>query len=91
MAARIHVRLKPQAQKGLHAAPANDRERLVAAIDELRVDARPRGTKPIGDGFWRLRVGGWRIVYTIDDAAAEVTVWLVSRRANVYRQLAAFR
>jgi mRNA-degrading endonuclease RelE of RelBE toxin-antitoxin system len=55
------------------------------------VDARPRGTKPIGDGFWRLRVGGWRIVYTIDDAAAEVTVWLVSRRANVYRQLAAFR
>lgn len=33
---------------------------------------------------WRIRVGDWRVVYLIDDAATLVTITLVAHRREVY-------
>jgi mRNA interferase RelE/StbE len=34
--------------------------------------------------YWRIRVGDWRIVYTIDDGEHVVTVMRIAHRREVY-------
>jgi mRNA interferase RelE/StbE len=71
------------------ALPATDRDRIDKRIVTLKDNPRPRGVKALRghDGLWRLRVGGYRVVYHIDDRERVVTVTRVRRRANVYRGL----
>ncbi len=52
----------------------------------LAGDPRPRGCKKL-EGYrdhWRIRVGDWRVVYIIDDAARVVTVTRIAHRREVY-------
>lgn len=42
--------------------------------------ARPFGIKNLGSGLYRLRVGDWRVIYAIDDAALIVRVARIVRR-----------
>ena len=63
---------------------------LFARIDRkilaLADDPRPVGSKKL-KGFtdsWRIRVGDWRVVYVLDDAAKLVTVTRVAHRREVY-------
>lgn len=53
------------------------------------MEPRPRGTKSLKgrDGLYRIRVGEYRVVYEIDDAARVVTVTRVRLRARAYRNL----
>ena len=75
-----------RAQKELASLPreayARVRDRLIALAD----DPRPAGcTKLSGRDGWRLRVGDYRVLYDIDDAARSVTVLHVGHRSDVYR------
>jgi mRNA interferase RelE/StbE len=57
---------------------------------ELREDPRPPGSKKLtnSDGLWRVRVGNYRIVYTIKDDVLLVLVLQVLRRDDkTYKQL----
>ena len=49
---------------------------IVAAIEALAREPRPRGSKKLTGpgGNWRIRVGGYRVIYTIDDGVLIVTV-----------------
>jgi mRNA interferase RelE/StbE len=55
----------------------------------LGTDPRPPGAKPLkGHRPWlRVRVGDYRIIYDVDDAARVVTVAVVGHRREVYRGL----
>jgi len=35
-------------------------------------------------GVWRIRIGDWRIGYTIDDSALEVIVIRIAHRGEFY-------
>ena len=49
--------------------------RIDAAIKGLADDPRPAAaTKLVGADAWRLRVGDYRVIYTITDAVRVVTV-----------------
>jgi mRNA interferase RelE/StbE len=39
------------------------------------------------DDLWRLRVGDYRVVYTIEDGRLVITVVHVATRGQVYRDL----
>jgi len=66
--------------------PNDARKRLAAAIDALASEPRPDGvTKLTGREEWRIRVGVYRVIYTIDDTQQTVTVWKVGHRKDVYR------
>ena len=41
----------------------------------------------VGRRSWRFRVGKWRVLFDVDDAAGTVTVLYVGRRDEVYRGL----
>ena len=36
--------------------------------------------------IWRLRVGDWRVIYSIDDAARVVSILRVAHRRDVYER-----
>ncbi len=63
-----------------------DYARVIAAIRSLADDSRPPGAKQLTgrQGSWSLRVGDYRVIYTIDDGARAVTVLGVAHRKEVY-------
>jgi len=61
----------------------SDWARLEQAIDSLSVDPRPYGVvKLSGTEFFRIRVGNYRVIYTIDDAGKSVVITKVARRSK---------
>jgi mRNA interferase RelE/StbE len=63
-------------------------ERIVLRLEALASNPRPPGCKKLksGDREWRIRVGDYRVVYTIDDAKLLVEVTRIRHRSEVYER-----
>lgn len=81
------IELRPAARRSIAALPREAQVRIASAIDSLATGPRPPGvTKLRGpEGFYRVRVGDYRIVYAIDDDVLLVLVVAVGHRREVYR------
>jgi mRNA interferase RelE/StbE len=80
------VELKPSARKELESLPDSVLARIVHKIESLAHDPRPAGCKKL-KGYrdqWRIRIGDWRVVYIVDDAAKLVSVTRIAHRREVY-------
>jgi mRNA interferase RelE/StbE len=55
-------------------------------VERLASVPRPPGCKKLvgGDKEWRIRIGDYRVVYEIDDAAKTVDVTRIAHRRDVY-------
>lgn len=75
--------IQKKAKKFIDGLPKNDRIRIVAAIEQL-----PNGSdiKPLKghEGLFRLRVGSYRIIYTVDNGELVVCVIDANNRGQVY-------
>ncbi len=79
------VLLKRSAEKELDALPARTRDRMTARLSNLQINPRPSGIKKLqGQEAYRLRVGDYRVLYTIDDKRRVVMVYAVGHRREVY-------
>ncbi|MDA1348242.1 MAG: type II toxin-antitoxin system RelE/ParE family toxin [Chloroflexi bacterium] len=62
--------------------------RVDRQLVSLRRSPRPKGALMLkgkeGEG-WRVRVGDYRILYTIDDESRIVTIYRVAHRRDAYR------
>lgn len=67
--------------------------RIVRAVDDLGGDPCPPGCRALTGhpGLWRIRVGHYRVVYTIKDAELIVLALRVAHRSTAYRNLRAPR
>ena len=81
------VSLERAAERDLRRLPARLHDRVIATIQALADEPRPSGCRKLTgtDRDWRIRVGDYRVVYEIDDAAEEVCVNRVRHRREVYR------
>ena len=81
------VELNTAAQRDYSHLDRSISERVSAAFDALEVDPRPRGcVKLVGQRqHYRVRVGSYRIVYSVDDDARRVFVKQIQHRREVYR------
>ena len=80
------VEIKQSAQKELDALDRTLFTRLDRKILALSGNPRPAGCKKL-KGYkdqWRVRVGDWRMLYIIDDAAKLVMITRVAHRREVY-------
>jgi len=78
--------IKQSVRKELDALDDSVFKRMDRKILSLAGNPRPPGCKKL-KGFkdqWRVRVGDWRIIYFIDDAARLVTIARVAHRREVY-------
>ena len=81
------LRIKRGAEKELRSLPREVFERVNAAILALRENPRPPGAEKLAGGEgWRIRVGSYRVLFAIDDAEREVTIYRVRHRRDVYRR-----
>ena len=80
------VILKQTAEKELDALQGNVFERVIRRLLALEENPRPSGIKKLhGQESYRLRVGDYRILYTIDDKNKKVHILAVGHRREVYR------
>lgn len=82
---RFRIELRPAAVKALRRVDPQDRPRIQGAIALLGDDPRPPGARALQgrDGF-RVRVGTYRIIYTIHDDVLLIVVVTVGHRRDVY-------
>ena len=74
------------AEKELDALEKSFYKRIVTRLLALEEDPRPAGVKKLqGQESYRLRVGDYRILYTIDDETKKVFIVAVGHRREVYR------
>ncbi len=59
--------------------------RIAAAVNALASDPRPSGVVDLTDRpGYRIRVGGYRVIYTVNDTTVTVQVFRVSKRGGAY-------
>jgi mRNA interferase RelE/StbE len=79
------IELRPAAVRALKQIDHQDRDRIRGAIALLGEDPRPPGAKALqGRRGLRVRVGNYRILYTVDDDVLVVAVVTLGHRRDVY-------
>jgi mRNA interferase RelE/StbE len=69
------VEIRPAAMPALRKIDPQHQPRIQAAITMLAWDPRPPGAKPLrGRDALRVRVGDYRIIYTVQDAVLLIVV-----------------
>lgn len=83
------VRLRRTVQKQLDKLAEHDYEMIAEIISVLEQESRPPGVKKLaGSGLWRIRVGRYRVVYSINDKEHLVIVVRVAGRTeDTYKRL----
>ena len=84
-----HVVLRPAANHALGKLPREVQSRVMAKAQSLAGVPRPHGVKKLQGqlDLYRLAVGSYRIVYTIDDARRLITITIIADRKESYRWL----
>lgn len=81
------VTLTTTADKAVARLPKDIRSRVADRLASLSSDPRPPGSvKLSGRDTYRVRVGNYRIIYSIHDARLVVLVIDVGHRREVYRR-----
>lgn len=83
---KYSVEMKPSARKELERLPGKLIERIFPKLEGLALEPRPAGCKKLkgGQREWRIRVGDYRVVYTVDDEKLLVSVMRIRHRSEVY-------
>ena len=80
------VEVTRSAVKALRRVNPADTARLRGAIAMLAEDPRPPASRPLrGRDGWRLRVGEYRVLYTIRDDVLLIVVVAVAHMSSAYR------
>ncbi len=81
------VIISDRAERALDSIDKGLALRVLAKIDALAENPRPPGHKPLyGRGpRWRIRVGDYRVIYSIEDTELVVLVIEIGHRREVYR------
>lgn len=81
------IELRPAAARALRKLDLPVRRRLQGAIALLAQDPRPPTARPLrGRPALRVRVGDYRIIYTVADHVLLVVVVTVGHRRDIYDQ-----
>jgi mRNA interferase RelE/StbE len=79
------VALTSRAARDLRHLPSDISRRIGAALRALEGNPRPPGcVKLTGADEWRIRVGDYRVRYTIDDPARRILITRIAHRREVY-------
>jgi mRNA interferase RelE/StbE len=82
------IRIRSSALRELKRIPDRESARIQVRIDDLGAEPRPHGSEKLvgGEEEYRIRVGAYRVIYTVDDRERIVTIHKVGHRGDVYRR-----
>lgn len=82
---KYQIKIEKDAQKFLKKLPRPDETRVLKAIAKLPDEGDRKQTKG-HPGFFRLRVGDYRIIYTVDNGQLIVRVVDAGNRGQIYNR-----
>jgi mRNA interferase RelE/StbE len=86
----VQVVFRRAAEKALERLPAARRRQIVSRIERLAAGPASRSLDIIplegGSGLFRLRVGDYRVLFSVDIATDRVTIELIRGRGDVYKR-----
>ena len=74
------------ARRELEALPNSLIIRIFSKIEALSIEPRPNGCRKL-QGFinlWRIRIGDYRVIYSIDDSTETIDIVAVRHRREAY-------
>lgn len=77
--------VKKRAKKFIDRLPMNEKWRLVSAIQQLPSGNDIKQLKGY-EGLFRLRVGSYRVIYTVDNGKLVVCVIDAGNRGEIYNR-----
>jgi mRNA interferase RelE/StbE len=85
--ASYEIEISRTAEKQLAKLPRRDQERIVRAVLPLARDPLPRGSRKLSgyDDVFRIRVGQYRILYSVSSGKLVVIILKIGHRRDVYR------
>ena len=77
------------ARKELEKLPASVAQRILARIEALMKAPRPAGAVKLqgNRSLWRIRIGDFRVIYSVDESARMIDISAVRNRRDAYRDL----
>jgi len=73
-----------KALKQLKKMERNVQERIIVALERIRIRPEAYVTKLVGDLGYRLRVGDYRIIMDVDNKELHILVLKVGHRKKIY-------
>ncbi|NJL29381.1 MAG: type II toxin-antitoxin system RelE/ParE family toxin [Thermoanaerobaculia bacterium] len=85
----FEIEWKRSATRELRNLAPDARRRILAAVQSLAANPRPHGSRKLvgAENSWRVRIGDYRVVYSIFEAALIIEIVRVGHRREVYRDL----
>jgi mRNA interferase RelE/StbE len=84
---RYRIELRPAALRALRKLDPQVGRRIRGAIALLAEDPRPPNAKKLrGRDAFRVRVGDYRVIYTVDDGILLIVVVTLGHRRDVYER-----
>jgi len=79
----------PEAHSDLDKLSKNIQRRVIAKLDWLTENFDNLEPLPLSSdwkGFFKLRVGEWRVIYKIDWVKELIIVWIIDKRDQIYKK-----
>ena len=85
--ARYSIEISRTAERQLNKLNRDDQRRVVRAILALADDPRPQGSRKLTgyDDVFRIRVGRYRVLYSISGKKLVVIILKIGHRKDVYQ------
>jgi mRNA interferase RelE/StbE len=87
---QYRVEVDRRVKKDLQSVATQDLARIQSAISDLATNPRPYGCKQLKGKtreYLRIRMGDYRIIYTVRDQALLIVVIRVGHRREIYKKL----
>lgn len=85
----LSVDIRPRALDFIKEQTSKHQRQISKKIETLKDEPRPPNAKRLrgAEGFWRVRTGGFRIVYKVEDEKLLVVVVIAGNRKDIYGKL----
>lgn len=84
---KYQVEIAPAAKRQIKKLVKQTQELIIQRLEQLAENPRPPGVLKMEgeENLYRVRVGGYRIIYEIQDRVLLIVVVKVGHRGDVYR------
>lgn len=82
----MQIFITKKAQKELNKIPSPIAKNITGKLISLSENPYPENSKKLeGQDNYRLRIGSFRVIYTVDKRKKEITILRVADRKTIYR------
>ena len=77
--------ISKKADKFLSKLPRHERDRIILAMDKLRIRPIAYLTRLVGDKFYKFRVGNYRLIVDMQKNKLVVLIIEIGYKRNIYK------